>query len=73
MLEEQEALDLHLTAFGHTYIIAKQVFEKHWLAKTMQECKYNQSRAAIRMGMSRGTLRAKLREHFQNEYFRDTE
>lgn len=39
-------------------------FEKVWLAKTMQETNMNQTRAAIKMGWSRNTLRTKLQEYF---------
>jgi DNA-binding protein Fis len=39
----------------------------------MHSTKYNQSKAAIKMGWSRGTLRGKLKEHFGNEYFRDSD
>jgi DNA-binding protein Fis len=65
-------IDLDLFLKG-TYANAKIMFEKHWLERTMQECRYNQTKAAKRMGMSRGCLRTKLKEHFGNSYFRDIE
>lgn len=34
----------------------------------MEHCKYNQSRAAVMLGISRGTLRTKLRKHFDDQY-----
>jgi Fis family transcriptional regulator, factor for inversion stimulation protein len=34
----------------------------------MEHCKYNQSRAAIILGISRGTLRTKLRRYFDDKY-----
>ena len=34
----------------------------------MEHCKYNQSRAAIMLGISRGTLRTKLRHYFGDKY-----
>ena len=34
----------------------------------MEHCKYNQSRAAIMLGISRGTLRTKLRGYFDDKY-----
>ncbi len=34
----------------------------------MEHCKYNQSRAAIMLGISRGTLRTKLRRYFDDKY-----
>ena len=34
----------------------------------MEHCKYNQSRAAFMLGVSRGTLRTKLRHYFDDKY-----
>lgn len=34
----------------------------------MEHCKYNQSKAAELMGISRGTLRSKLKEYFDDHY-----
>ena len=34
----------------------------------MEHCKYNQSRAANLLGISRGTLRTKLRRYFDDKY-----
>lgn len=34
----------------------------------MEHCKYNQSRAAVMLGVSRGTLRTKLRRYFDDKY-----
>ena len=34
----------------------------------MEHCKYNQSRAALMLGVSRGTLRTKLRHYFDDNY-----
>lgn len=34
----------------------------------MEHCKYNQSRAALMLGVSRGTLRTKLRRYFDDKY-----
>ncbi|MFY7698380.1 MAG: helix-turn-helix domain-containing protein [Legionella sp.] len=34
----------------------------------MEHCKYNQSRAASLLGISRGTLRTKLRLYFDDKY-----
>lgn len=34
----------------------------------MEHCKYNQSRAANMLGVSRGTLRTKLRQYFDDKY-----
>jgi DNA-binding protein Fis len=56
-----------------SYKLAKSELEKVWIEKTMHECKYNQSKAALRLEMSRGSLRSKLAEHFGDKYFRDSE
>ncbi len=34
----------------------------------MEHCKYNQSRAAVMLGISRGTLRTKLKRYFDDKY-----
>jgi Fis family transcriptional regulator, factor for inversion stimulation protein len=34
----------------------------------MEHCKYNQSRAAVMLGISRGTLRTKLKHYFDDKY-----
>ena len=34
----------------------------------MEHCKYNQSRASSMLGISRGTLRTKLRHYFDDKY-----
>lgn len=34
----------------------------------IEHCKYNQSKAAEVLGISRGTLRAKLKKHFDDKY-----
>ena len=34
----------------------------------MEHCRYNQSRAAIVLGVSRGTLRSKLKRYFDDQY-----
>jgi Fis family transcriptional regulator, factor for inversion stimulation protein len=34
----------------------------------MEHCKYNQSRAAMMLGVSRGTLRTKLKRYFDDKY-----
>ena len=38
------------------------------LKEVMDYCKYNQSRAANLLGISRGTLRTKLRKYFDDKY-----
>jgi DNA-binding NtrC family response regulator len=41
------------------------------LTLTLHVCKFNQSRTAIALGWSRGTLRTKLKHHFGEKYFRN--
>lgn len=45
--------------------------EKRVYAIAIERCKRNQSTCAKALGVSRGTLRTKLRQYFGNEYFRD--
>ncbi len=56
-----------------TYKEAKKALDKYYFQGTMKECKYNQSKAAKKLGISRGTFRNKLEQYFGSEYFRDTE
>lgn len=65
--------DMHNVCQAESYKEAQHKLESYWLQKTMQQCKYNQSKAAKKMEISRGTLRAKLKEHFGDLYFRDSE
>jgi len=44
--------------------------EKSLLDLTMEICGYNQSRAAMALGLSRGCFRTKLKQHFGDKYFR---
>ena len=55
------------------YQINLAELEKQSLRHIMRSTKYNQSKAANKMGISRGTLRTKLKEYFGTEYFRDSE
>lgn len=54
-----------------TFKKAKEQLEKVWIENTMLDCKLNQSKAAIKLGLSRGSLRTKLAKHFGNKYFRN--
>lgn len=54
------------------YECAIEELERHWIEYYMKQFKYNQSRTAKEMGISRGTLRTKLYKYFGNEYFRNT-
>ncbi len=50
------------------YRLVMDEIEAPMLHAVMQHCKYNQSRAAIMLGISRGTLRTKLRRYFDDKY-----
>lgn len=54
------------------YKKALEQFEKEWLEKYIEYYKYNQTRTAQAMGVSRGTLRTKLIRYFGDKYFRDS-
>ena len=48
--------------------VVMRVIEKEVLQAVMKSAKYNQSKAAKLFGVSRGTMRTKLKEHFGDEY-----
>lgn len=50
------------------YQLVMEEIEAPLLKSVMEYCKYNQSRAAIMLGLSRGTLRTKLRKYFDEQY-----
>ena len=50
------------------YQFVLEEVETPLLKAVMEYCKYNQSRAAIMLGISRGTLRTKLRHYFDDKY-----
>jgi DNA-binding protein Fis len=50
------------------YQLVMEEIEAPLLKSVMEYCKYNQSRAAIMLGLSRGTLRTKLRKYFDDQY-----
>lgn len=59
-LDGKEAIDL--------YQFVLEEIEKPLFKIVMEHCKYNQSRTAIMLGISRGTLRTKLRKYFDDKY-----
>lgn len=85
MLREIEKYTIHYeTQYRYTnkirtnnmktlYELSQEAFEKEWLVKILHQTRHNQSKAAKLMGVSRGTLRKKLRHHFGDEYFKDGE
>lgn len=50
------------------YAVVLEEIEVPLFKAVMEHCKYNQSRAAAMLGMSRGTLRTKLRTYFDDQY-----
>ena len=50
------------------YTFVLEEIETPLFRAVMEHCKYNQSRAAAMLGISRGTLRTKLRRYFDDKY-----
>ncbi len=50
------------------YRLVMEEIETPLFKAVMEHCKYNQSRAALMLGISRGTLRTKLRQYFDDKY-----
>jgi Fis family transcriptional regulator len=50
------------------YQFVMEEIETPLFKAVMEDCKYNQSRAAIKLGISRGTLRTKLKRYFDDKY-----
>lgn len=50
------------------YDMVMEQIEQPLFQATMEHCKYNQSRAAVVLGLSRGTLRTKLKKHFGDKF-----
>lgn len=59
-LKDSEPVDL--------YQFVLEEVETPLFKAVMEHCKYNQSRAALMLGISRGTLRTKLRKYFDDKY-----
>ncbi len=56
------------TADFNLYNLMLEVIEKPMLRTVMEMMRYNQSKAAKALGISRGTLRTKLKEYFDDEF-----
>ncbi|NDH09789.1 MAG: Fis family transcriptional regulator [Gammaproteobacteria bacterium] len=52
----------------YLYQFVMEEVETPLFRAVMEHCKYNQSRAALMLGVSRGTLRTKLRHYFDDKY-----
>lgn len=50
------------------YELVLEEVETPLLRAVMEHCKYNQSKAAQMLGISRGTLRTKLKAYFNDKY-----
>lgn len=73
----QEMINLHVNQYladmkGQNitclYDMMTELIEQPLLQAVMEHCKYNQSKAAKVMGVSRGTLRTKLKQYFDDKY-----
>lgn len=53
---------------NNLYELVIEQIEPPLLQATMEKEKYNQSRTAKTLGLSRGTTRAKLKKHFGDKY-----
>ena len=59
-LKDADAVELY------TFVLEE--IETPLFRAVMEHCKYNQSRAAAILGVSRGTLRTKLRRYYDDKY-----
>lgn len=50
------------------YDLLMEQIEPALFKAVIERCKYNQSRAASMLGLSRGTLRTKLSKYFDDQY-----
>ena len=69
----EQAVKRHLIASGDKKIVdlhalVLEEIEMPLYKAVMENCRYNQSRAAIVLGVSRGTLRTKLKRYFDDQY-----
>ena len=63
----------HLLVLDDRYIVdlyklVMEEIEAPLLKAVIEHCKYNQCRAAILLGVSRGTLRTRLQYYFDDKY-----
>lgn len=58
---------------GNLYQIILEEIEIPLFRATMEHARYNQSRAARLLGISRGTLRTKLKQYFDDEFIGSNE
>lgn len=51
------------------YQLVMDQIEPALIKTVMRHCRHNQSKAAMLLGLSRGTLRTKLKKHFEEGYY----
>lgn len=73
----QEMISLHVNQYlaemkgqnvTDMYDMVIEQIEQPLFQAVIEHCKYNQSKAAEVLGISRGTLRTKLKKHFDDKY-----
>ena len=55
-------------SISNLYELLMEQVEPALFKAVIERCKYNQSRAASMLGLSRGTLRTKLSKYFDDQY-----
>lgn len=65
---ESYLYELRGTKLAGLHQLVMDEIEAPLLKVVMEHCRYNQSRAATVLGLSRGTLRAKLKKYFDDKY-----
>ena len=66
-------MNTHLDTMGkdgisNLYKLLMEQVEPPLLKAVIERCRYNQSKAAQMLGLSRGTLRKKLTQYFDSQY-----
>ena len=59
---------MNKTNITNLYDLLMEQIEPALFKAVIERCKYNQSRAASMLGLSRGTLRTKLSKYFDDQY-----
>ena len=61
-------LKTHETGIVDLYKLVLEEIEEPLYKCVIEYCRYNQSKAATLLGVSRGTLRSKLKHYFDDQY-----
>lgn len=68
----EQTIKNHLQAHSNNivdlYKLVMEEVEEPLYKSAIEYCRYNQSRAAAILGVSRGTLRSKLKYYFDDQY-----